>query len=169
MSRDWTPEELQAASREMKAAGHMSFEEFCEELERANQAGATSPGTTRKENIMEEVFVYRVDPPIEGVAEIRAARAASVNYHQAKMEFERGEREYEQVPKNNPGEVDALRKKYPRAAAYLEAERWASTGDPIKVRLGTRGMEKIQNGEDPDEVLAYMSRELDAFRMAQEG
>jgi len=28
MSRDWTPEELQTASEAMKAAGHMSFEEF---------------------------------------------------------------------------------------------------------------------------------------------
>ena len=34
MSRDWTPEELQAASAAMKAAGYMSYEEFCEELKR---------------------------------------------------------------------------------------------------------------------------------------
>ena len=34
MSRDWTKEELQAASEFMKAAGYMSFEEFCEELKR---------------------------------------------------------------------------------------------------------------------------------------
>lgn len=29
MSRDWTPAELAAASDAMKAAGHMSYEEFC--------------------------------------------------------------------------------------------------------------------------------------------
>lgn len=34
MSRDWTPEELQAASDAMKKAGHMSYEEFCAELRR---------------------------------------------------------------------------------------------------------------------------------------
>ena len=34
MSRDWTPDELAAASAAMKAEGHMSYEEFCEELER---------------------------------------------------------------------------------------------------------------------------------------
>ena len=34
MSRDWTPEELQTVSRFMKLAGHMSYEEFCTELER---------------------------------------------------------------------------------------------------------------------------------------
>lgn len=34
MSRDWTPAELQAASATMKAEGHMSYEEFCADLER---------------------------------------------------------------------------------------------------------------------------------------
>lgn len=34
MSRDWTPEEIQAISQEMKKAGHMSYEEFCEALDR---------------------------------------------------------------------------------------------------------------------------------------
>ena len=33
MSRDWTPEEIQAASDAMKAAGHMSYEEVCAELD----------------------------------------------------------------------------------------------------------------------------------------
>lgn len=37
MSKDWTPEELQAASKAMKEAGHPSYEEFCEELERDEQ------------------------------------------------------------------------------------------------------------------------------------
>ena len=32
MSRAWTPEELQAASSAMKAAGHMSYEEFSAEF-----------------------------------------------------------------------------------------------------------------------------------------
>lgn len=30
MSRDWSPEELAAASKAMKDAGHMSYEEFCD-------------------------------------------------------------------------------------------------------------------------------------------
>ena len=34
MSRDWTPDEIQTASEAMKAAGHMGYEEFCEELDR---------------------------------------------------------------------------------------------------------------------------------------
>jgi hypothetical protein len=32
MSRDWTKEELQTASKAMKAAGHLGYEEFCEHL-----------------------------------------------------------------------------------------------------------------------------------------
>lgn len=38
MSRDWTPDELQAASAAMKTAGHMGYEEFCKEL--INKKGA---------------------------------------------------------------------------------------------------------------------------------
>lgn len=34
MSRDWTPDELTTASTAMKAAGQMSYEEFCAELEK---------------------------------------------------------------------------------------------------------------------------------------
>lgn len=30
MSKDWTPDELSAASAAMKVAGHMSYEEFCD-------------------------------------------------------------------------------------------------------------------------------------------
>ena len=33
MSRDWTPKEIQIASEEMKAAGHMGYEDFCEYLD----------------------------------------------------------------------------------------------------------------------------------------
>ena len=33
MSRDWTQEELKATSQMMKAAGQMSYEEFCEALD----------------------------------------------------------------------------------------------------------------------------------------
>lgn len=106
---------------------------------------------------------------IEGLDEIRAAIKNRFAYFQAKMRFERGEIEFEDVPVYNPGEVEALEKKHPRAAAYLEADRWISTQNIIKVRLGSRAMEKILNGEDPEAVIQEMSRGLDAFYMAQEG
>jgi len=34
MSRDWTQEELQKASKAMKAAGYLGYEEFCEQLDK---------------------------------------------------------------------------------------------------------------------------------------
>lgn len=41
MSRSWTPEELKLASEAMKAAGHLSFEEFLEayNLKEEDQGG----------------------------------------------------------------------------------------------------------------------------------
>ena len=45
MSKDWTPDELQAASRVMKEAGHMGYEEFCEELDR----GGLTPAAEKEE------------------------------------------------------------------------------------------------------------------------
>lgn len=102
---------------------------------------------------MEEKFVYMTAEQIEqrrakiaaieGLAEIKAA--------------------------DDLNEKMKLRQQYPRAAAYLEAERWIATNTPIKVRLGSRAMEKILNGEDPETVLVEMSKGLDAFYMAQEG
>ena len=106
---------------------------------------------------------------IEGLEELKAAYKAWIDYHQAKMEFERGEREFEDVPAYNTCEVATLRTKYPRAAAYLDAEQWISTGVPIKVRLGSRAMEKILDGEDPAAALDEMRKGRDAFYTAQEG
>ena len=48
MSRDWTPEELAATSAAMKAAGHMSYEEFCEELDRVGMT-AKAPAAAGSE------------------------------------------------------------------------------------------------------------------------
>lgn len=35
MSKDWTKEELQAASIAMKVARNMSYEDFCEEIKKS--------------------------------------------------------------------------------------------------------------------------------------
>lgn len=106
---------------------------------------------------------------IEGLTELRAAIKSWVNYHDAKAKFERGEIDYEDVPSYKPGEVVTLQKKYPRAAAYLEAEKWIYSENPVKVRLAARALEKILDGEDPTDVLVEMRNGLDAFFLAQEG
>ena len=43
MSRTWTPEEIQIVSEEMKAAGHMGFEEFCKALEEQGFTKTVAP------------------------------------------------------------------------------------------------------------------------------
>lgn len=48
MSKDWTLAELETASKKMKAAGYMSYEEFCEMLnsgkfKMASHTGNASP------------------------------------------------------------------------------------------------------------------------------
>ena len=48
MSRDWTPEELASASKAMKAAGYLSYEEFCAELDRTICIEADSHSPTEQ-------------------------------------------------------------------------------------------------------------------------
>lgn len=115
---------------------------------------------------MEEKFVYMTPEQIkerkakiaaiEGLAELRAAQAAL-----SKASIDNLADRLQQR--------DELWDKYPRAAAYLEAERWIATEVPIKVRLGSRAMEKILDGEDPEAVIQEMSHAHDAFYLAQEG
>lgn len=115
---------------------------------------------------MEEKFVYMTEEQIEerrakvaaieGLAELRAAQAdlrkAGIDDLAAMLQTR-----------------DELWAKYPRAAAYLEAERWIYTDNPVKVRLAARALEKILDGEDPEAVIQEMSHGLDAFYLAQEG
>lgn len=103
---------------------------------------------------------------IEGLAELRAAYKRWVAYHQAKTLFERGE--LVELPAYRPGEIQELEKKYPRAAAYREAERWIYSGNPVKVRLAARALEKILDGQNPEDVIQEMSKGLDAFYLAQQ-
>lgn len=115
---------------------------------------------------MEEKYVYMTAEQIqerkakvaaiEGLAEIRAALADCRNASPDDL--------WDKTQKS-----DELRAKYPRAAAYLEAERWIYSENPVKVRLGSRALEKIIDGEDPEAVILEMSKGLDAFFLAQEG
>jgi hypothetical protein len=117
---------------------------------------------------MEDKFVYMtVDQvevrkakvaAIEGLADIRAAIDAT-KYVVGDLDKTR----------DHLRDLDEMRAAFPRAAAYLEAERWIATENPVKVRLGSRAMEKILNGEDPEAVIQEMSKGLDAFYLAQQG
>lgn len=61
MSRNWTPEELQRASQAMKAAGHLSYEEFCAELERIGRNASVGPSVPHRTTSVESIkFTYPV-------------------------------------------------------------------------------------------------------------
>lgn len=117
---------------------------------------------------MEEKFVFMTAEQIEarkarvaaieGLAELRAAIDATKSVVG----------DFDKV-RDHLRDIDEMRSAFPRAAAYLEAERWIYSQDPVKVRLGSRAMEKILNGEDPEAVIQEMSHGLDAFYLAQEG
>ena len=116
---------------------------------------------------MEEKYVYMTTEQIEerkakvaaieGLAELRHASYAISNAVFADQIL------------NKLNKHRELRAKYPRAAAYLEAEQWIYSEDPVKVRLAARALEKILDGEDPEAVIQEMSQGLDAFCLAQEG
>lgn len=93
---------------------------------------------------------------IEGLAELRAAQAALSKAGIDDLAYKLRTR-------------DELWAKYPRAAAYMEAERWIYSADPVKVRLAARALEKILDGEDPEAVIQEMCHAHDAFYLAQEG
>lgn len=63
------------------------------------------------------------------------------------------------------GKVLALNKQYPKAAAYVKAEKWRASPLCVTSQLGARAMERILNGEDYEQVIAEMERDdlLDTF------
>lgn len=72
MSKDWTPEELQAASTAMQQMGNLSYEEFCKEIEEAERMEVKFDltGTTRKglvkaaEQIVDAKAIYKKLPTL---------------------------------------------------------------------------------------------------------
>ena len=79
MSRSWNEQELQAASAAMKAAGHMSYEEFCEELERQNSFEKDY------QEELENLKAYQAAKEAGNEVGIETARAAHI-VHMAELE-----------------------------------------------------------------------------------
>lgn len=117
----------------------------------------------------EETFAYQIhrDVPIEGVKEIRRAIAAWDSYRIQRRDFMEGDGIY--FPKRPEVDIYALQQQYPRAAAYLKAERWYNSSGFKKSDLGKEAMDRILAGEDHTKVLEDMQSAWAAFRVAQEG
>lgn len=56
-------------------------------------------------------------------------------------------------------DLEAMRKKYPRAAAYLKAAEMASAANYAKAAAGKKARERIINGEDCEQALSDAEKE----------
>ena len=94
---------------------------------------------------------------IEGLDELRKALAEWDEYYYKRekaLESECGTFPVE--PKVN---INDLKAKYPRAAAYLKAEAYSNASNYKKAAAGQKALERIINGEDHEVVIAEMEAE----------
>lgn len=104
---------------------------------------------------------------IEGLTELRAAiRDWDVYQYQSAQYLQGDTLEFPVKPTASIGD---LMKKYPRAAAYVKADDWASSASFGKARFGRLACDQIAAGADHDEVLKKMEADYAAFKLAQEG
>ena len=94
---------------------------------------------------------------IEGLKEIRAAsRELNEFYDRYNEAVVNG---YGILPVKPDIDLDALKAKYPRAAAYLKAESYKNAAHYQKSSAGRKALERIINGEPHETVIAEMERE----------
>ena len=92
MSRSWTEQELQAASKAMKAAGYMGYEEFCEELERQEmeqeQEMEQLPGNRFEADYMFEQSLLSQYKPAEDYDDTDALEETRATHNDHMVEIE---------------------------------------------------------------------------------
>ena len=101
-----------------------------------------------------------MDKNVKGYKEIRDARAHNQKeYDKQKRSIERGERIYTAKKQD----VEVLKKKYPRAAAYIEAEDFMYSSNWKKSSLGKEAMKKIRQGSSYKKALKEMKSEWSKY------
>lgn len=121
---------------------------------------------------MEDMVTYNVGKaaPIEGLKELQTAIAEWVAYQVRRQRYKDGEEGFDlEMPEKPKTNVDELKAKYPRAAAFIMANNWYNTGDWKKKSLGMEAMKRIYAGEDHVKVIEEMQSGLLAWKLAQEG
>lgn len=97
---------------------------------------------------------------VPGLDTLKAAIADHNRYHREfTAMMEDGGNDGARPPKKATADLDALRREYPRAAAYLKAEAWQDASHYAKSGAGRRAKARIVAGDDIDQVLADMERE----------
>ena len=103
---------------------------------------------------------------IEGVAELETAIAdfnKACKDYETKIEWYiydgRCSKDFQPEKYPSASKVLALRKKYPKAVAYLKAKKWSESISARQALFGARATERILNGEDYEQVIAEMERD----------
>lgn len=97
---------------------------------------------------------------IEGLKEIHDALEAQADYYRAFDRMMEDENNDGVCPPKRPtGNIAELKAKYPRAAAYIAAEKYSNASNYAKAIAGDKALEKIINGEDYVAALAAMEKE----------
>lgn len=96
---------------------------------------------------------------IEGLQEIRDAYHAADRYRAAFERMMDDEANDGVFPPTRPtADIPALLEKYPRAAAYLEAERYSMAAHYVKAAAGRKAIDAIIDGEDYQAAIAAMEK-----------
>lgn len=101
---------------------------------------------------------------IEGLKELEAASEALLNYREAfSRAIENDDPIFPSKPSVTPEDIEAMRKKYPRAAAYREAEARSLSSHYVQASAYKKALERIINGEDYEKALADAESEWKAY------
>lgn len=96
---------------------------------------------------------------IAGLRVLKEAIAKLENYYYLREKRFEDER-LSSLPIAKPNvDLDALKAKYPRAAAFLKAEAWSYASHYAKAAAGSRACKRILAGEDYEKVIADMDKE----------
>lgn len=99
---------------------------------------------------------------IEGLAEIESCRMAWSEWRAEFNDMMETGSSFMNTPRPSM-EVKELRKKYPRADAYLTALAEANKTNYEMSDIGSKAVERIINGEDYTQVLSDMKKDMKEF------
>lgn len=100
-------------------------------------------------------YKANMEKNVKGYDEItRAIRTNENEYEKFKRSVERGE----VIHRPEKINVDELRKRYPRASAYIEAEGYAYAANSHKSILGSEAMRKIRMGKSHTQAIKEMKK-----------
>lgn len=95
---------------------------------------------------------------IKGLKEIEAAESAWYRYDEQSSQFiYKGG--YGKAPEKPSVTMNEMYKKYPRAAAYREAEKWENSSNYTKSAFGREAKEQIINGKSYKTAIAKMKKD----------